>query len=150
MNKMRLVISEIEQYRRPFPVWSVIYVILSDKTFPDDTWWDASSSLLTYWSLSLIRLLCNSQTTCDLPFMDGDYEIRLTKLDEKKANAVFLASDEKIILSEEIDLLFFVRQILRAIEKIKQATEASILSSQELQEMSVAASKLRTMLSQKK
>ena len=119
MEKMVLKIHDFYEFRDRFPLWSIIHIEVSNEYFPDDQWWDATSSVLEIWMDNLISFIYGSIDFCTLDFLDGDYSINLHKKTQWEAVAICLAPNDKVIVSESIDLLYFARQVLSAVEKIK-------------------------------
>ena len=118
MKKMRLVVSDFEDYHDTFPIWSKIYVEVDGIFFPDFEWWDATSSILEMWIENVIDLMNGYFDSCVLYFMDGDYSIKLTRKNNDEAVAVCIAPQSKLVISSNITLSSLGHQLLLAGEKI--------------------------------
>ena len=147
MDKLHLVVLDFENYRKGFPLWSVIYVKIDDKCFPDDQWWDATSSILEMWANNLASFLCECEDSCTLDFMDGDYTIRIERTASKHIKATFKKTSSIVLCCDSIDLVYFIRQILSAAERLKNST-TEIKNSRMIERLSYEVDKLRMMLRQ--
>lgn len=142
MEKMQLVVCNFEEYREKFSPWSIIYITLNKQAFPDNLWWDVSSSILEMWARNLNLLVSKREKHCVLYFMDGDYRIELTLTGSKEALATCLNPKNEVVISDTIDLLHFARQLLAAIGKI-QKQYFNYSNSRTLQNLTYEAAALR-------
>ena len=142
MEKMMIHVSEFDNYNNTFSLWSKIYVQINGEYFPDDQWWDATSSVLEMWTCNINRLISGCINTCLLNFMDGDYTIKLTSNAKGEALAECIGPHETVVLSEVIDLYYFSRQILAAVEKLK-VFYADYPNAKVIQHLALEGDKLR-------
>lgn len=142
LQTMQIILDEFEPFQSKLALWSVIYVKIGETCFPGNQWQDATSSVLQMWIDEMIRLLYGGVDSIDLPFMDGDYCIRLVRQDTKQAIVSFIAPCEQIVLTEVVDLIYFARQLLSAASKIQNFYSA-FRSSKQLQQLGVKTDILR-------
>lgn len=130
---MRLIVSDFSPHQYSYPLWSVIYVKIADVCFPDDKWWDATSSVIDMWIGSVYSLLCGSIDRCSLSFMDGDYTIDIVRTEKHIMRVTWFHGNTKVAYFEEVDLLYFVRQLLAVTTQIlnyeKQAGNSAIANT---------------------
>lgn len=126
MEKMQLIVRDFEKRCDSIEPWSVIYVDINNTSFPSNQWWDCSLSIIAVWANNLQRLLYGSISHCTLYFMDGDYSINLSSIEPGKVVASFLDSDQRVSIQETINLVYFARQLLAAIGKIKDHYSCNI------------------------
>ena len=134
MKKVQIIIDEIENNPGSFGIWSIIYLQMDSVCFPDDRWWDASSSVLSMWANCLCGFLCGSADKTELLFMDGSYGMVLKNNGKHEAAATLTKSDKAASGEFSMDVLYFVRQVLAASEKIIKSYTAAgqVLPVQEL------------------
>ena len=142
MDKLQLLVRDFEKYRDGFPLWSIMYVKINNSCFPDDQWWDATSSVLEMWASTLVAFAQGYEDSCILDFMDGDYAIRLERLDTECIKAEFQKSGNTISRFDSIDLLHFIRQVLSATEKLKNCSP-EILNTRMFERLLYEVNKLR-------
>ena len=94
MEKLRVVVDRIETSRERFASWSILYVMADTICFPDDEWWEPTSSVLTIWADNMYKFLRGSTNSIKLPYMDGDYAIGLTKTAKGETIAAFFTADK--------------------------------------------------------
>lgn len=119
MQKLQIVVEGFEDVNDNFPIWCKIYVRSNDFVFPDEEWYDATTSILSMWSANITRLLLKSSDCVLLNFLDGDYAIHLTSLDNFYARASFHNTKGVARNNDQVDVVYLARQILAAAEKIK-------------------------------
>ena len=118
MSIFELHIKDLEiTSESKFATWGIIYFQFDDLCFPDDMWYDAVSSLLDMWVYILDDFLCTDEKQCDLPFMDGPYEIQLIK-DESEHIVMFCKSDDAIIAEYKIRVIDLINNIDTAVLKL--------------------------------
>ena len=145
MKKMKLVVEHLEEPSGLLPIWSVVYVQVENVSFPSQHWYDATTSILVMWINSVSRLIARAESEATLNFMDGDYSIKLESHDGKQATASFQEPDKKIATHITIDLLYFGRQLLAAVGKLKEHTSA-YLECRAVQEVIAESEYLRTII----
>ena len=118
MAKVRIIIDDLSPRREQFSLWSIIYVKVNETCFPDDAWSDATSSVLVIWNTNTYKLLCGCAKYCELPFMDGDFEIKLTATEKRLAQMSLCQDENEIEHFDDVDLLYFVRQLIAASTKV--------------------------------
>lgn len=138
---MQLIVRDFEEYQSRFFPWSKIYIEIEGNAFPDEQWWDDSSSILQMWAQNIVKLLTGIESHCSLYFMDGDYYIELTLIEAPKVMCKCFNPDGDVRINEE-DLLHFSRQILSAIGKLQQKYD-NFSDNQTMQNLSYEAQNLR-------
>ena len=118
MTKLRLTVCEFDSLSSTFPLWSKIYVTLDDIDFPSEHWYDATSSILEMWIHQVNSLICGSQRHAKLFFMDGDYYIDILAHNRICATIQCVNPGGIPIIYENIDLIYFGRQLLAAVGNI--------------------------------
>ena len=129
MDKVHLILSDFEKYRKGFPIWGIIYVKINDYCFPDDQWWDIATSVLEMWATNLFNFLYSHDDSCTLDFMDGDYSMIIRRLDATRISLNCKKSSDILLNSNSIDLNYFIRQILSGVERLKNSIPELIGSS---------------------
>lgn len=122
-EKVRIVIDSFDPYRENFALWSRLYVEIGEDCFPCASWTDATSSVLSMWLHSINRYLLGNTDTVTLPFMDGDYAMQLEALPNGEA-LLRCTNGDAVTTEQEIDVLYFARQLLAAVGKIEKQYEA--------------------------
>lgn len=145
MNKMKLIVENFEEPLSPFPIWSVVYVQVGNVSFPCQQWYDATTSILVMWINIISKLIAGVENEVTLNFMDGDYSIRLESHDGKQAVASFQEPDPQKVTHHTIDLIYFGRQLLAAVGKLKEHTSA-FSECRAVQEVIAEAEVLRTII----
>lgn len=120
MEKMKLIVENFEESLSPFPIWSVVYVEIENVSFPCQQWYDATTSILATWINALSKLVAGAENEVILNFMDGDYAIRLESTDARQAVACFEEPGSDIVSHNTIDLLYFCRQLLAAVGRLRE------------------------------
>lgn len=59
-----------------------IYLDFGNFQFPDKNWFDFTFLVIAEWTASLCIMIKNNETSCFLPFMDGNWSTQLTKNNE--------------------------------------------------------------------
>lgn len=106
MDIFKLYIEDIEPSTEfANCISGIIYFKFNDLFFPDNMWFDAVSSILQMWANSLCCFFRTDDFQCELPFMDGDYKVRVTKNDSETiivsciANTVMIAQYNVSVIS---------------------------------------------------
>lgn len=119
MEKVRIVIDEgtleLTSLRQ---VSGVIYVQLSERSFPSQGWHDLCASVLSMWLFSMNRYLLGLDETATLYFMDGDYALKLIHQGNQQTIVRFMEPNDVCAMKSEIDILYFAGQMLAASAKI--------------------------------
>lgn len=136
------MIDRPEPYRAGFALWSILFIQSGDKAFPDPRWCDATSSVLCIWMNNVSSLLIGSKESVLLPFMEGDYTLVLTRQPSKTTHMAWFAPGNTILREQMIDLSYFVRQLLAAVEKMRNAYPEH-RNAPQIRELSNCADKLR-------
>lgn len=147
-DKIKIVLDETEPYQERYALWSILFVQVDDICFPSQQWYDATSAVLSIWLQEIIRLIGGSSNCVRLPFMDGDYEISLARLDHENFSAKFLKSETLILWEGEPDVYYFARQLLSVVGRLR-AYYASNSASPQMKELSSFSDKLRMVLKEK-
>ena len=145
MKKIQVLVDSFEPFRERFPIWSKICIKVDDLCFPDKAWIDATSSILVIWIDNLIKVLNGSTNTVDLFFLDADCSMKIVSTSLHKVCMFLYSSGERIATLEEVDMLYFTRQVLSASSKFMQQYQ-QFCYSQQVQEVSDAAARLRRQL----
>lgn len=145
MEKMQIVVNDFEKLKAPYPIWSVVYVRTKDMAFPSERWTDATSSILVIWMNAACRLACGIANEIQLPFMDGDYFIKVEKIRNEVAFASCIAPNNNIEIYTQIDLMYFYRQMISAASKLKRHYPDH-MQSYHILEVCAAADQLRAAL----
>lgn len=141
-EKMQIILDDMERYQESYALWSVLFVRVKDICFPSHRWYDATSAVLSIWQQEIIRLISGSADCVRLPFMDGDYEIVLTRSDHEIVSAKLLMPDALAVWEGELDFIYFSRQLLSAVGKLR-AYYSNNLDSPQMRELSSLADRLR-------
>ena len=147
MEKLKLQVLDVEQYRDDFPLWSIFYVQCNNECFPDDRWFDATSSILEMWANVLTAFVLGNTDFCTLDFMDGDYAIRFNRASGKVVEAIFEKRRHIVFECASINLPYFTRQILAAAEKLRNSFPEEKRSNS-AERLFYEIDKLRTVLKQ--
>lgn len=114
MEKMQIIVSDFDSYKPPFSLWSIFYVQCGEACFPEHEHWDLTTTLLEMWLDNMCGLLFGVSTQCTLPFMNGDYSIQLILSGIHSVKVIWMKNKKAKGVFDEIDLLYFVRQLLSA------------------------------------
>lgn len=120
MEKLQVIIDNIEEPKGDYPVWGRIYIKCEETTFPSEVWYDAASSILTMWLQNAGKLILQASNYECFCFMDGDYSIRVSSIDGVSACADFITPSGQTYSINDIDLRYFCRQLLSAAAKVEQ------------------------------
>lgn len=119
MEKVRIVIDEgtleLTSLRQ---VSGVIYVQLSERSFPSQGWHDLCASVLSMWLFSMNRYLLGLDETAALYFMDGDYALKLIHQGNQQTIVRFMEPNDVCFMESKIDISYFAGQMLAASAKI--------------------------------
>ena len=119
MEKIRIVIDEgtleLTSLRQ---VSGVIYVQLSERSFPSQGWHDLCASVLSMWLFSMNRYLLGLDETATLYFMDGDYTLKLIHQGNQQTIVRFMKPNDVCVMESKIDISYFAGQMLVASAKI--------------------------------
>lgn len=99
-------------------VSGVIYVQLSERSFPSLRWYDLCASVLSMWLFTINRHLLGREDVATLYFMDGDYSLKLIRQNNRQSLMRFMEPNEVCVVESEIDIRYFARQMLAATAKI--------------------------------
>ena len=144
-NRIRIVLDDIETCQSKFPLWSILYVQVEDISFPDQQWFDATTSVLSLWFPRIASLLVGSTDWVQLPFMDGDYSIELKLLKPGCVFAQFVRPKHQIVWEGEADLRYFAKQLLSAEGKMR-VFFADKQNNPQIEELDILAEFLRTVV----
>ena len=145
MEKMQIVVRDFEELKELFPAWSVVYVRIKDTAFPSEQWTDATSSVLVMWMNAAYRMVCGITNEILLPFMDGEYSIKMVLFSEEVALVSCIAPNNISVINTQVGLKYFCRQMIAAASKLTRHYSNSIQSEQIL-EVCATAEKLRAAL----
>lgn len=98
-----------------------IWLTIGEQAFPDEGWYDLPGILLETWMPGLNSFFLGNSDSCELQFMDGPYEVRLHRAEER-VTAVFWEQNRAAIPETEIDLPVFwhsVKKCVRYYERMK-------------------------------
>lgn len=119
MEKVRIVIDEgtleLTTLRQ---ISGVIYVQLSERSFPSQGWYDLCAGVLSMWLFSMNRYLLGLDETATLYFMDGDYALKLIHQGNQQTIVRFMEPNDVCAMESEIDIPYFAEQMLAASAKI--------------------------------
>ena len=119
MSKIRIILNEKNiQISQLNTISSGFYVHLDTVSFPSEQWIDLSASVLGMWLSEINKHLVGVQPDSILSFMDGDYEIRLHRIDNLCSVASFVEPNGNISYSANIVSLQLARQVLSASSKL--------------------------------
>lgn len=135
-ERLKIVIDQIEPYRDRYALWSMLFIQIGEICFPAKNWRDATSSVLAIWLANGNALLSGTAESALLPFMDGDYALLL-----KGSCVQCLGPRGTVILTQEIDLRYFCRQLLSAVGKIKKQY-SDHTDAPQIRELTTLANKL--------
>ena len=126
MNKIELLVSDFEEFNDAFALWSIIYIRIGNQCFPDNRWWDATSTILEMWISNVELLIKRTKESVELDFMDGDYAINLTCTSKNNIDVECVTPQGDIVLHTTTDLLYFSKQLLGAVERVKEYYSESL------------------------
>ena len=129
MKAITLHIENIEKdcAEIAYSIWGTMYLQIGDQCFPDKNWTDCVSSILDMWALGLRSYIRGKEKSCELPFMDGPYEVRLTTLaDNQVLCTCFGGFDEQEIAGCQVSFTEFLDAYLLALSGFISACESEI------------------------
>lgn len=119
LEKVRIVVDEgTLKLTSLGQVSGVIYVQMSERSFPSQGWHDLCASILSMWLFSMNRYLLGLDETATLYFMDGDYALKLIHQSNQQTIVRFMEPNDVCCMESEIDIPYFAKQMLAASVKI--------------------------------
>lgn len=97
-----------------------IYFSIGDGFFPAGYWYDCVYLDLKTWLPRLISFGSNHTDSCELPFMDGPYIVRLYRREDGIIYADCLRDSTPIISKQNLDLQYLLKSILSCCRKYER------------------------------
>ena len=94
-----------------------IYVSINDVYFPSDHWFDLVSVDLEHWIPDLISFSNEHTDIINFRFMDGPFQIRLSRSNDGAVRANLLEY-QKLIMTANIDFSEFLRSVVKCLNKL--------------------------------
>ena len=118
---MQLYLEDLEfapdQIKRGFSTGGALFVSIGNTYFPQENWYDMAWLDLKYWIPRLVSFCSNHTDSCQMPFMDGPYTIKLTRTKNNIIQAACLYYDTTMIPHTEIVLSKFIVSVIRCCRK---------------------------------
>ena len=120
MDTLKLYVENLETgNKKNGSIWGIIYFRFNGFSFPDNVWFDAVSSILCMWSDVLYDFILTKQSQCVLSFMDGDYEVLITKTNTKSVIARCVKNDYTVA-ERSISLISLIQNIHAGMISVKK------------------------------
>ena len=120
LEKVRIVVDEgTLKLTSLGQVLGVIYVQMSERSFPSQGWHDLCASILSMWLFSMNRYLLGLDETATLYFMDGDYALKLIHQSNQQTIVRFMEPNDVCCMESEIDI-----RDIRNIREIAERADA--------------------------
>ena len=94
----------------------LLYISIGDAFFPAENWYDMPFLDLQTWLPRLISFGSNHTDSCELPFMDGPYTARLSRLPDGSIT-VSCFDDHRLVPQKKVVLYVFFRSVITCLRK---------------------------------
>ena len=132
MNPISFNITPMDLNKRTFAelnsIWGLIYLKFDSACFPDDTWYDAISSVLIMWFEEIIDLFTKRKKQGILYFMDGPYRIEITVLDNDTIECRCMYIEQEHLVVRESSASF-VNSFLESTAAFISSSERVLIDS---------------------
>lgn len=145
LAKVKIIVNEMEPYREKYALWSILFVQVDDVCFPSQQWNDATSAVLSVWVQEMIRLITGVTDQVRLPFMDGDFEVVLNRLEQENISSKFIKSESIVMWEDNLDIRYFARQLLSATSKL-EVYYAKNFDSYQMKQLTSGSNQLRAVM----
>ena len=118
---MELTLNSIDfAENRPLDGYSSggeLYFAVGDGFFPSEHWYDCAYLDLKTWLPRLISFGNNHTDSCELPFMDGSYAVRLIRNKDGIIQVDFMSNAKIIISQQDADISLLLKSALSCCRK---------------------------------
>jgi hypothetical protein len=114
-----------------------IWLNFNGRNFPEEKWSDFVSVLLLWWFKEWIRLSENNAEKVVLMFMEGPFQVNLTRIEEEKIKIEFVRRGNSNSVYEQgvLNEPEFGIEILNAVKLFLEQSKENKWESKEIQEL---------------